>query len=168
MSKDTDIAWAAGVWEGEGCWSINPRTRRAGVAVQSRLGMTDPDVVERFGAIVGFGTIRHEPARLNRKAMTQWYTQRRDSTRLLIGMFSPYLGERRRAKAQEILDLGETIANGERTTCPQGHPYDSTAMVSTGAGRHLARRCSICRRNQSRERARKRLNIPPDRWRVPA
>jgi hypothetical protein len=163
MSRETDIAWAAGIWEGEGCWNVVRRPDRHKPQVQSRLAMTDRDVVERFAAIVGFGGLRYGiQRRPNEKPLAEWYTQRRDMTRELIAMFWPYLGERRRAKAQEVLDLGEAIPLGERTTCPKGHPYDSIEK----AGGHLARRCSQCRREQSRNRARQRLGIPPEKWRI--
>jgi hypothetical protein len=50
------VAWAAGLFEGEGCW--NAYVRKGGkVQMQVRLEMTDKDVVERFAAIVGCGAI---------------------------------------------------------------------------------------------------------------
>ena len=178
MSHETDIAWAAGIWDGEGCWSVTSRAgdghHKGSMHAQSRLGMTDRDVVERFAAIVGFGTVRlranQKEAKYGpRKPVWEWYTQRRDMTRQLIEMFWPYLGERRRAKAQEVLDLGEATPAAERLTCPRGHPYDLYESVGAKSrGSHMARRCSVCRNKGSRDRARVRLNIPPERWRVAA
>jgi len=136
--------------------------------------MTDRDVVERFAAIVGFGSIRFDINRGNKdwKPITEWYTQRRDTTKTLIEMFWPYLGERRRAKAQEVLDLGPAAPLGERLTCPNGHPFSGDNLITETYERNgrtrTARRCKVCRQDRGRDRARARLGIPPERWRVPA
>lgn len=172
MPSEAEVAWAAGLWEGEGCW--NAYRRPSGkVQAQCRLAMTDADVVERFAGIVGFGSIRRDVIRnANKdwKPLTEWYTQRRDKTHELIQMFWPYLGERRKAKAQELLDLGEAVPRGERPLCPKGHPYSGENLLTEPINRngrtYIARRCKKCRREQERNRMRRRLAIPPERWRL--
>lgn len=152
-----DIAWAAGIWEGEGCWGVYRLGPTGKINVQSRLGMTDADVVFRFAAIVGFGTVRARRARRpHEKPLTEWYTQRRDLSRQLTEMFWPYLGERRRAKAQEVLDYGPAHPLNERTVCPKGHLYFGDNLVVEPIVRagvtYLARRCKACRKAQSKAR----------------
>lgn len=172
MNREQEIAWAAGIWEGEGCWNAFRRPTGK-MQVQSRLAMSDADVIDRFAAIVGFGTVRPRSqlkAHPDWKPMFEWYTQRRDSTARLIEMFWPYLGERRRAKAQELLDLGPSRPLNERMHCPKGHPYSGdnlfTEPINRNGRTYYARRCRICRRAGSRERARERLGIPAEKWRV--
>ncbi len=175
LSRSEQIAWAAGLFEGEGCWNAYQRREKNGkMQVQARLAMTDEDVVDRFAAVVGFGTVRRNVIRRpgsTDKPLTEWYTQRRDTVRALIVMFLPYMGERRSARALAILDLGEAHPLNERTHCPKGHPYEGENLVlepiKRGDREYFARRCKICRTEQSRERARRRLGIQPDRYRKP-
>ena len=51
--KAEDIAWVAGVFEGEGC--IRVRKDRYGAQVSVR--MDDRDVIERIHSIMGFGNL---------------------------------------------------------------------------------------------------------------
>lgn len=168
-----DVAWAAGLFEGEGCW--NAYVRQSGkVQIQARLGMTDRDVVERFAAIVGMGNIyaAGAPQKAHWKPTYTWCVYEAEKVRDLIALFMPYLGERRRAKAEEVLRLGADVQshNAVKTHCPQGHLLEGDNLIlepiKRGENEYKARRCRECRRSQSRERARKRLAIAPDRYRV--
>ena len=93
------IAWAAGLFEGEGTISRNN---------QLVLRMTDQDVVQRFADIMGVGNVveLHPP---NHKAkgwapFYSWSIQRRDEVKRILDMFLPYFGDRRAHKALDILD----------------------------------------------------------------
>jgi hypothetical protein len=161
-SRSEEIAWAAGLFEGEGSWNAYYRNGpRSKMNVSARLAMSDEDVVKRFAAVVGFGTMRARSVSMaHYKPMTEWYTQRRANVRALIVMFMPYLGDRRRVRAQEILDLGESHPLNERTHCPQGHAYEGDNLmlepIERAGRRYFARRCRICRTEQSRLRAQAR------------
>jgi hypothetical protein len=88
--------------------------------------------------------------------------------REVIALFLPYMGERRREKALEVLSAGASVmpANGKRTHCPAGHAYDGENLVIEMRGKQAVRRCKACDQRRSRERARRRLGITPDRYRV--
>lgn len=95
-----DLAWVAGLFEGEGCIA---NTHRVPLL---RLGTTDFDVLDHFHAVVGCGrlydmshTIGHpvwKPAR-------EWQTTTFADTQAIIAAFWPWLGSRRRAKGTEVL-----------------------------------------------------------------
>lgn len=97
-----EIAWAAGLFEGEGCF--NAYIRKSGkIQVQARLTMTDQDVVER---------------------------------------------------------------------CPKGHELSGDNLVlepftAANGNQYFVRRCREWRTLQGRERARKRLGIAPEHYRIP-
>lgn len=100
MSLTTDIAWAAGLFEGEG--SIVPHRRRLS------LEMTDEDVVRRFVAIVGHGAVRRviRQNRVNREnhhIVYTWESGKWSATERIALALLPYLGTRRRAKMYELL-----------------------------------------------------------------
>lgn len=101
--SETD-AWAAGLFEGEGC--IHPR--KDGRNVVLSLKMTDEDVVRRFALWAGCGTqiTARPPATpkgTSRKATWRWQTGRREDVIRLLNLMMPYLGVRRSARAEDAL-----------------------------------------------------------------
>ena len=100
-----DAAWAAGLFEGEGCVFLNRRTSRGrssqvnGLpyrpAVGAHLQMTDEDVVRRFASVVGYGAIYPRPSTPPRKPTWRWQTGKRADVIALWQMFEPYMGQRR-------------------------------------------------------------------------
>lgn len=172
MSSDAEIAWAAGLFEGEGSWGVYGQTRGT-VMATAALGMTDRDVVEKFHRIVGVGAVHvRTTERANHKTMHVWTVGKAESVRGLVEMFRPWLGSRRLERADEVLRLIAHIKphNKDRTHCPQGHAYSGDNLLVTEIHRKrgpgLVRRCRACLRLDSRGRARQRLGITPDRYRV--
>lgn len=156
VSEDSQqIAWAAGLFEGEGFLCTH-----RGTAIRAGLSMTDRDVVERFAAVVGCGHVRlKEPQRGHWKAQYLWNVCRVDDVRELIHAFWPYLGERRRKRAAELLAHAEKNlgATGERTHCPAGHPYDeANTYITPGLGYRRCRACHAVRSQARRDAARAR------------
>ncbi len=156
------VPWAAGLFEGEGTFFCKTQGTR-GSGCQLRLGMTDRDVVERFQDIVGCGGLYvGKPGTGSQKPMYNWYLYEASNVVKVIEAFLPWLGERRTAKALEVLGVAKQIKlhSGKQTHCPQGHPYSGDNLVLEpvirGSRRYFARRCKICRTTQSRERARAR------------
>lgn len=90
------IAWAAGLFEGEGC--IGVRMNRLS------LTTTDKDIAYKFMSAVGCGQIyeREPSGPLSKKTQWLWVTNKTVSTKATLEAFYPYLGERRRAKADEF------------------------------------------------------------------
>lgn len=101
MASEIDVAWAAGLFEGEGSVGIN-RCKTAGgkgyIGAYFSLGMRDDDVLDRFHGIVGCGHIRkHSPG------MRQWGTGKWDDVQRLAELFRPHLGVRRTQRINEVL-----------------------------------------------------------------
>lgn len=64
MPAETDLAWAAGIFDGEGCLTLVPTPKRRRFAVRVAVGQKYSPVVKRlreiFGGDVGqYGTGRH-------------------------------------------------------------------------------------------------------------
>jgi hypothetical protein len=100
LASKTAIAWAAGLFEGEGCISHTTKN-----LPRLYIGMTDKDVIERFVKIVDFGKIttriRKNP---EHKPQWIWQIQKASEVNRILMMFLPYLGERRAYKALNALD----------------------------------------------------------------
>jgi hypothetical protein len=57
MKKEIEIAWAAGLFEGEGTIVIAGNNGIKGCRIQLAVEMVDEDVVRKFARIAGFGSI---------------------------------------------------------------------------------------------------------------
>lgn len=115
--------WALGLFEGEGCISDSDVR-----GVTLHLGMTDEDVVRRFQAVVGSGTIRLEPqSEARHKALHRWSVASRDEVRRLLTIMleTGLLGERREARARLALTRLETN---------RGHYSSRTATATSYTG----------------------------------
>ena len=105
MKEELDIAWAAGILEGEGCFSSDRDKRRKTTKKLSiRCQMTDQDIILRLHDIFAFGSVykrktRHE----HHKQAWEWRVTKQDDIETVIYKILPYLGIRRSEKAKELL-----------------------------------------------------------------
>ena len=100
----TDIAWAAGLFEGEGwisCQRSRPNLRCIGIE------MTDGDVMERFMKVVNYGRLIHKLYDSG-KTSYRWQTSKHTVVAHVLKLFLPYLGTRRSERANEALRHYET------------------------------------------------------------
>src|SRR4051812_29153628 len=107
-SRNEEIAWAAGLFEGEGCFSAYAY-RKTTARIRATLGSVDLDVLERFERIVGMGKIRPRKIRPNEQQFFEWSVHEAQKVRELADLLSPWLCERRRAKAAEVVAFGAGI-----------------------------------------------------------
>lgn len=101
MSRETDVAWAAGLFEGEGCFGMIQTGRGCGVIFSCTLQMTDEDVVRRFHQIVEVGRVS-VTATGTGKTLWRWVTRSRADYRTVTALLRPHLGVRRRMKIVEM------------------------------------------------------------------
>lgn len=102
MSHETDIAWAAGIVEGEGC--ITLATRNGTPTVRLQVGMTDRDILERLAGIMGCGSVVVQQRRLPEgyKVQYRWVITASKAEEC-IDLILPWLGARRTARYAEVL-----------------------------------------------------------------
>lgn len=111
MATNEQIAWAAGIFEGEGCISLmQSRSRgsnRTRPWVRLSVQMTDRDVIEHLYEVVAVGgvSLHHRANRPKYKDCWAWQASARDDVIELLTLFLPWLGNRRTAKANEALEL---------------------------------------------------------------
>lgn len=107
MSTEAEIAWAAGLFEGEGCFTTQKQQNPKYVMIAARLHMTDEDVVRRFHKVVGVGYVNgpYRHGGLGKKPAWIWATQKTDEVIAVYKMLSPWLGERRRARGAEVIAI---------------------------------------------------------------
>lgn len=112
MPEATDIAWAAGLFEGEG--SISLRRLRDGSAAQATVSidMTDPDVIIQLAARLGIGRL-HGPYKGTNKPRYRWTVSRLADVETFCTWVYPFLGERRQARIRQVLGEMKVYAAGQ-------------------------------------------------------
>lgn len=156
QSKEAQIAWAAGFFEGEGCFVYSQTTRnRRSFQRRAVLANTDLEALRNFNAAVGLGKIGAKPrsrtkARAHWKPCWQWVCSHREELAALIEMFQPYLSTRRLEKANQILLNPAGKPGGIFTDkCKYGHartPENTYVHEKTGT-----RHCRACSRRRGLE-----------------
>ena len=145
-----NIAWAAGLFEGEG--SFSPRQNKI------CLTSTDRDVAARFMEVIGCGSLRARiptAQQLGKKTQYTWTVSRQEHTQAILAAFWPWLGERRREKVKQFcahmatahlrrLHLGE--ANYKAKLSEEDVLF---IRASSEKGRVLARRFGVTETNIS-------------------
>ena len=101
----TQIAWAAGLFEGEGCITFRDKKHNQPYL---KINMTDFDVIRKFYEMVGIGRLdKIDKKNPKWKEQLQWRTGGRENVRNLLVLFLPHFGNRRAHKALDVLDLIE-------------------------------------------------------------
>lgn len=101
----TDVAWAAGLFEGEGTIYLARSTRRnERPRLALSLSSTDKDVVEKFRSIFGVGTLTGPyMQKKSTKPCWLWRVRKEEDCDSMIEALYPYLGTRRRMTIDSLL-----------------------------------------------------------------
>lgn len=107
-----DIAWCAGLYEGEGSISIK---KRGGLPQSVRLSIqsTDRDVLVVFQERMQMGYLTavraRRPGELGKKPISAWSCGRFEDVQLAVALFWPWLGTRRREQVTAALRTMRTV-----------------------------------------------------------
>lgn len=107
-SKEIELAWAAGFWDGEGYSGlVRIKNKKAAMRPIATVAQTDIRVLERFKNAVGLGQIRgpYQPSNPNASPSYQW-SSGGTFTRLLkmYECLSPYLSDVKLNQMKDVLD----------------------------------------------------------------
>jgi hypothetical protein len=112
---EIEIAWLAGLLEGEGSFGLTGyAAKKSKVFPTISLAMTDLDIIERAGALIGGQGQARIMARVGQRMGTgtvrkTTYRWRVSGNRAIevMRLILPYMGERRTARIREILGIWE-------------------------------------------------------------
>lgn len=165
------LAWAGGLYDGEGCASLSPHRTHAGhfspeVAV-TQSGDARPQVLERLRDIVGCGRIygpyTQEGATL---PVFRWKASALKDVEHSLYVLAPWIGPVKRQQARRVsrvlveqgrLPRGNLAWGNRKTHCVRGHEY-ATARIRPyvprrgGTQRRDSEQCLVCVRDAARER----------------
>lgn len=126
--KETDIAWLAGLLEGEGCFTFcGGSTHRSARII---LNMSDLDIVKRAKRLMGskdviYRSVVGRPG----KQMYCIETTKAEKVYEILSFIYPYMGVRRKARIDELLAHVEGVlkrrANQKQKCLLIRHLYDT-------------------------------------------
>jgi hypothetical protein len=103
MVSIKDIAWLAGLAEGECCLTLHRK-----LYPQIQLAMADEDVIRRAAALFGVATTYCYPPTLRGyKPVYRCYVNGTKAVGWMMTLYS-FMGERRKSKIREILNFWRT------------------------------------------------------------
>ena len=110
---EIEIAWVAGLLEGEGCWAINRNTPYKRWITTT---MTDRDVLEKAQKYTGVGTIQlgEAPGQPHHKQCYRWMVIAKRDREWLTHLVYPHMGKRRQQKIQEFLQPAGIVSTATR------------------------------------------------------
>jgi hypothetical protein len=104
------IAWAAGLFEGEGCFTTGTWKQEIKLkgqsyrksSIRAKISMTDKDVLDTFASIIGFGKVKgpYTHPNPNTKPLYEWSVSGKIAKKL-FDVLNPYMHGRR---CKQILD----------------------------------------------------------------
>lgn len=108
MSGDPSIAWAAGLFEGEGHVIHHQQVdkRKPNVTSTHRgltISMSDRDVVERWMEVVGAGHMVKPYEREGQKTLYTVKVYRWEDTMRVVNLLLPHMGKRRASAMRKLL-----------------------------------------------------------------
>lgn len=140
MIGTVEVAWLAGLLEGEGCFFNVVK----GYAPRVALAMTDRDVVERASDLMGSPQVFVRRPQ-NSKHKDQYWCML-TGARAVGVMFTiyPFMGERRRAKIREVIARWKSKPLGRRRIGERN--YACGHMGRPHYAHQLCHSCYECRR----------------------
>ena len=145
-TKSEEIAWAAGLFEGEGSVCFGNNTVTLSVA------MTDEDVVRKFHKLIGYGYVNGPYKRNNGKWKDQWQWRSQGSqySQITTAILWPYLGLRRRQQLKDAIGKWKLVKPINKVNC------DKCGLPLEVLDKNGVRGCKPCRRVRRRAAYRKK------------
>lgn len=143
MISTLDVAWLAGLIEGDGCPYLGNHS------IHLYVKMTDEDVVLRAAALLGGKVWAVSPRRegsLGKKPAWKTVVSGGRAAAWMMTLY-PLLGQRRREKVRAALSywLAKPVCNARKTHCPHGHPYNPENTYEIFRARNGGRKTRVCR-----------------------
>lgn len=153
MWNQIDIAWLAGIIEGEGCINISkPNKGNSNYYARLNVKMTDYDVLAKAQRIFG-GSIKGPEIQDRKKPAWSWQVaNRKDLARILLAIV-PLMGERRSAK---ILEAAYVLHEALR---PRLCVYCDLSYLPVNSKQKYCPKCQIKKSGSARtKRAKEKAN----------
>jgi hypothetical protein len=109
VASETDLAWAAGFFDGEGSTSVLKAQRDKYSYIRMSVNQKKPECLERFHSIVGFGKIY----RANKRDIYSWDCYKQSDVPQVLEMLWPYLSNVKKEQALRAMERVKENSKGE-------------------------------------------------------
>lgn len=145
VTMSTEIAWAAGFWDGEGSVSLSVRGINGRPRIIAEVAQVDRRVLDRLSKIIGKGKVHgpYQPRTSNSNAYHNWKLEGLADIVELFSMLEPYLSEAKIEQFQRAI-----VARKEwevLAQCRLGHP-----LTKSKSGKMY---CLTCRQENGKKNA---------------
>lgn len=115
QSPEQEIAWAAGLFEGEGTVCA-VKAYNGSFYPRMAIGTTDLDVLQRFVEIVGVGKVYgpYQHYGPDKKPMYRWAADRRERFTEVLDLIWPFLCDRRQQQVRDTFEKCHELTHPER------------------------------------------------------
>lgn len=155
MSRESELAWAAGFFDGEGSTFFRRRRKSGGMGIS--ISQKERTTLDRFHAAVGgMGVV----VEYDKAVPFSWTAYRLYEMEAVLSLLWPYLSQPKRQQAMRAFAKQrwarqEQARNRHKPNCKRGHPLSGANLYLVEATGF--RRCRICDRTvRSRRTARTR------------
>jgi len=106
MSENEAITWAAGLYEGEGCFTLSIRNKGKYLYPRLQIKMGTIQVLQKFQSIFNVGSIEgpRKTKRSDHTPMWVYQVGKRKEVELIINQLYPFLSDDRQDQIDEILE----------------------------------------------------------------
>lgn len=104
IMTEAQIAWVAGIIEGEGCFSVSNKSPKSWwISVR----VTDLDIIKRLQAYTGIGSTNQDKSTyyIGKKPVYSWIVTKKVQRVWLANLIMPWLGERRSKRLKQLADI---------------------------------------------------------------
>ncbi len=171
-TAETEMAWAAGFFDGEGSiGATQDKRNRRRISIQMSVGQSGsdtapPESLNRFHQIIGVGKIykrRAGPGHLGKKQMWYWRASNVNDTQIAIRLLLPFIIEKRDQIAEAVALRNEWKGHRDDRLrfCKRGHEFtlDNTYIYENRLSR--ARLCRTCNKENTRNSRARRGAMSP-------
>lgn len=134
----TELAWAAGFWDGEGSAYLSGALDRARQYPQARINQSGnhwvPEVLIRFQRTVELGVVSGPEIKEGREPLYKWVVSSTAEIERLASALDPWLGEVKREQFRQILDADRVRSSVRFDALPQRERCAWVAGLWDGEG----------------------------------
>lgn len=103
-----ELAWAAGFFDGEGCFNAPMQKARGRHSLQATVSQVHTETLERFREAVGFGVI-YGPIQRTVRPIWTWKVGSYEQVQMLMCVLWPWLSPPKKPQAAEAVRLWRSI-----------------------------------------------------------
>ena len=94
VASDTELAWCAGFFDGEGSTSVLKTNRDKYLYLRMSVSQKDPELLYKFQSVVGYGKVYH-----NKRGTSSWDCYKREEVEAVLTSLWVYLSPQKKRQA---------------------------------------------------------------------